>query len=226
MQNISDIRKQILTKYKNNDFVIDKTGCKTIELIGATFLVDEDYIIRKTNQDYFERELTWYKSQSLNVNDIPPPVPAIWKQVGSKTGERPGQINSNYGWCIWSEENGNQYKHVLTELKLNPDSRRASMIYNRPTMHTDFNKDGMSDFMCTFAQQFFIRNNKLVMHVLMRSNDFCYGFQNDGPFFKYVQSQLASDLQIEIGDYIHTASSAHVYERHFKHLDELIEKES
>ena len=224
MQNISDIRRQLINKYRNNEFVIDKTGCKTVEIIGATFLVDEEFIIRETNHGYFARELEWYKSMSLNVNDIPSPVPAIWQQVGSKTGDRPGQINSNYGWCIWSKENGSQYDHVLSELKSNPDSRRASMIYTRPSMHTDFNKDGMSDFMCTYGQQFFIRNNKLVMHVLMRSNDFCYGFQNDAPWFKFVQKSLADDLGIEIGDYIHTVGSGHVYERHFKHLDELIEK--
>lgn len=224
MQNISDIRRQLINKYRSNEFVIDKTGCKTVEIIGATFIVDEDFIIRDTNHAYFARELEWYKSMSLNVNDIPEPVPVIWKQVGSKTGERPGMINSNYGWCIWSDDNCNQYDNVLKELKQNPDSRRASMIYTRPSMHVDYNKDGMSDFMCTYGQQFFIRNNKLVMHVLMRSNDSIFGFGNDAPWFKFVQKSLADDLGIEVGEYIHTACSLHVYERHFNFLDDWIEK--
>ncbi len=224
MQRIADVRQQLITKYIDNDFVIDKTGSKVVEIIGATFLVDEDYMFQATNQDYFDRELEWYKSQSLNVYDIPGKVPLIWQQVSSKDGPRPGMINSNYGHLIWSDENGNQYENVLKELKKNPDSRRASMIYNRPSIHVDYNKDGMSDFICTFANQFFIRNNKLVMHVLMRSNDSIYGTKNDFPWFKYVQSSLAKDLGIEVGEYIHTASSLHVYERHFNLLDEWIQK--
>lgn len=224
MQTISNIRDQLISKYKNQDFVIDKTGAKTVEIIGATFLVDEDFVIQPTNQDYFERELAWYKSQSLNVYDIPGTVPLIWKQVGSQTGERLGMINSNYGYLIWSKENGSQYENTLKELKNNPDSRRAIMIYNRPSIHTEYNKDGMSDFICTLGQAFFIRNNKLVMHVTMRSNDAIYGTKNDFPWFKHVQNLLAKDLNVEVGDYIHTAGSFHIYERHFKLLDEWIAK--
>lgn len=223
MQRVFDVRKQLIEKYRNKDYVIDKSGVKTVEIVGSTFLVDEDYIVRKTNQEYFTRELEWYKSQSLYVKDIPGKVPVIWENVSSKVNDI-GKINSNYGYLVWSKDNFSQYDNTLKELKKNPDSRRAIMIYNRPSMHYEYNKDGMSDFVCTLANQFFIRNNKLVMHVTMRSNDAVFGFGNDRPFFQYVQSELAKDLEIEVGDYIHTAGSLHVYEQHFKHLDELIEQ--
>lgn len=223
MQRVFDVRKQLIEKYRNKEYVIDKSGVKTVEIVGSTFLVDEDYIVRKTNQEYFARELEWYKSQSLYVKDIPGKVPVIWEKVSSKVNDI-GKINSNYGYLVWSKDNFSQYDNTLNELKKNPDSRRAIMIYNRPSMHYEYNKDGMSDFVCTLANQFFIRNNKLVMHVTMRSNDAVFGFGNDRPFFQYVQSELAKDLGIEVGDYIHTAGSLHVYEQHFKHLDELIEQ--
>jgi len=217
--NVSYMRQMIIDKYLSEDFVIDKTGVKTVEVIGATFIADEDHIIRKPAYAYIERELEWYKSQSLNVNDIPGETPQIWKSVASTEG----LINSNYGWCIYSEENGNQYKHVLRELNNNPNSRRATMIYNRPSMHLDYNRDGMSDFMCTYANTFYVRDNKLVSHYLMRSNDAVFGYNNDYAWAKYVQNQLAEDLGIEVGELIWTASNFHVYERHFNLIEELID---
>lgn len=220
MNRVSDIRTKLIEKYKNEDFVIDKTGVKTIELIGESFVVDEDWIIRPPNYGYIERELAWYKSQSLYVEDIPGQTPAIWKQVADKNGK----INSNYGYLIWSEENGRQYEHVLDELRKNPNSRRAVMIYNRPTMHSDYCTDGMSDFICTYANDFLIRDGKLISHYLMRSNDAVFGANNDFAWARYVQQKLAHDLDIAVGDLIWTASSLHVYEYHFCHIEKLIEE--
>lgn len=216
--NVSFMRQMIIDKYLDEDFVIDKTGVKVVEVIGATFIADEEYIIRKPAYEYIKRELEWYKSQSLYVADIPGETPQIWKDIASDEGK----INSNYGWCIYSEENGNQYQHVLHELKNNPNSRRATMIYNRPSMHLDYNRNGMSDFMCTYANTFYIRDNKLISHYLMRSNDAVFGYNNDYAWAKYVQNQLAEDLGIEVGELIWTASNFHVYERHFNFIEEFI----
>ena len=220
MNRVSDIRAKLIQKYKNQEFVIDKTGVKTVELIGESFVVDEDWIIRPPNYEYIERELAWYKSQSLYVEDIPGQTPAIWKQVADKNGK----INSNYGYLIWSEENGRQYDNVLNELRKNPNSRRAVMIYNRPTMHSDYCKDGMSDFVCTYANNFLIRDDKLVSHYLMRSNCAIFGANNDFAWARYVQQKLAHDLDIALGDLIWTASSLHVYEYHFCHIEKLIQE--
>lgn len=217
MLRVKDIRNMFKTAYENQNFVIDRTGSKTIEIIGATFIADEDYIIRKPSYEYIERELSWYRSMSLNVNDINGKVPAIWKSISDNNGN----INSNYGWCIWSEENGYQYENVLNELRSNPDSRRATMIYNRPSMHQDFNKNGMNDFMCTFANSFFIRNNELISHYIMRSNDSVFGYDNDWHWAIHVQARLAKDLDVKVGDLIWTASNLHVYERHFNFLEKL-----
>jgi thymidylate synthase len=221
MVNVDYIRQQIIDKYLDEDFVIDRTGAKTIEIIGATFVADEDYIIRKPSLEYIMRELQWYESQSLNVNDIPGETPQIWKDISSTEGE----INSNYGWCIYSEENGNQYKNVLRELRNNPNSRRATMIYNRPSMHVDFTRDGMNDFMCTYANTFYIRDGKLESHYLMRSNDAVFGYNNDVAWARSVLNKLAADCDVKPGNIIWTASNFHVYERHFKFVEKLIETE-
>lgn len=218
MQKVSDIRAKLIQKYKDQDFVVDKTGVKTIEVIGESFIADEDWIIRKPNYEYIERELEWYKSQSRYVEDIPGDTPAIWKQVSDSNG----MINSNYGYLVWSEENGSQYENVKSELQKNPNSRRAVMIYNRPSMHADYCADGMSDFICTYANTFMIRDGKLVSHYLMRSNDAVFGYDNDVHWAMHVQKMLAADLGVEVGDLIWTATNLHVYSRHFKFIEDLI----
>jgi len=217
MQRVFNIRNQLIQKYRDQDFVTDKTGVKTIEIIGQSFIADEDWIIRKPNYEYIERELEWYKSRSLYVDDIPGETPAIWKQVADKDGK----INSNYGYLIWSKENGDQYSHVLDELRHNPNSRRAVMIYNRPSMHTDYYANGMSDFICTYANTFLIRDGKLISHYLMRSNCAVHGFGNDVAWARYVHKSLANDLNVEVGDLIWTATSLHVYQHHFKFLEKM-----
>jgi len=220
MNNVKGIRRKILDRFLDEDFVIDRTGAKTIEIIGESFVADEDWVIRKANKEYIERELQWYESQSLFVDDIPGETPQIWKDIA----DREGKINSNYGWCIFSKENGLQYENVKAELTANPNSRRATMIYNRPTMHTDFCKNGMNDFMCTYANTFMIRDGKLISHYIMRSNDAVFGFNNDVAWAKYVQARLAKELEVEVGDLIWTASNFHVYERHFKFIEKLIDE--
>ena len=217
MLKVEDIRQHFIGELMDSNFVTDKTGVKTIEMIGATFEADEPTIFGELNEDYIQRELEWYKSMSLYVDDIPGITPAIWQQVA----DRGGKINSNYGWCIWSNKNYDQYENVLKELRVNPDSRRATMIYNRPSMHYDFNRDGMNDFMCTFANSFFIRDGKLVSHYIMRSNDSVFGYGNDYAWAKHIQEKLANALNVEVGDLIWTASNLHVYERHFKFVEEL-----
>ena len=70
MYNTEDIKQQLIVKYKAGDFRVTKTGVKTVELQNVQFECDKDYIIREPNYDYASREIEWYESQSLNVNDI------------------------------------------------------------------------------------------------------------------------------------------------------------
>ena len=221
---VSTIRNELADLYLNGEFVIDKNGGKVVEIINASFVADESLIFGAVNEEYVQRELDWYNSQSLNVNDIPGGPPAIWKQVADKNGF----INSNYGWCIFSQQNNYQFNHVVTELQDRPDSRRATMIYTRPTMWGDHNKDGRSDFMCTNAVQYVIRNGKVNAVVQMRSNDAWAGFRNDFAWQHWVLDQLVGLLNMhtkmgyEIGTIHWNVGSLHVYDRQFYLIDNYI----
>lgn len=215
---VKDIRNQFVKKYKEQKFETDKLGGKVIDLICAQFIADEEYIFGKSNEEYIKNELDWYLSQSLNVNDIKN-TPAIWKSVADPNGF----INSNYGWCIFSKENGYQYENCLKELKHQKNSRRGAMIYNRPNMWEDYNKNGRNDFMCTYAVQFLIRNNILYSYVLMRSNDAWAGYRNDYAWHKYVLDKLGEDLNIKKRGIIWNSGSLHLYEKQFYLIEHYME---
>jgi thymidylate synthase len=212
MFNVEDIREYFIRELQAERFITDKTGVKTIEMIGATFEADEPTIFGDVNDDYIQRELEWYQSMSLYVDDIPGITPAIWKQVA----DRGGKINSNYGWAIYHKDNYLQYANVLNELQFSPNSRRAVMIYTRPTMWNDYNRDGMSDFMCTNTVQYMIRNGQLVVIVQMRSNDVVFGYRNDYAWQKYVAFHMTKDLKLtKQPKIIWHVGNLHVYARHF-----------
>lgn len=214
---VNDIRLHFREALDRKDFVKDKSGVDMLELCGVSFLADEPFIFGKVNEQYVKAEIEWYDSMSLNVNTIPGGPPKIWQQVATLDG----YINSNYGWCIYSDANFNQYISARNELVSNPDSRRATMIYNRPSMHKDYCKNGCSDFMCTNAVQYLIRDNRLHAIVQMRSNDVVFGYKNDRAWQITVQKRLLDNInairnsKYEIGDLIWNASSLHVYSRHF-----------
>ncbi len=208
---VADIRQYFIDIKEAGHYVTDKTGCKMLELVGASFIADEPAIFGKVNQDYVNREIQWYESRSLNVNDIPAPVPAIWKAVATPEG----LINSNYGWCIYSEENQSQFLSCLRALQNDPESRRAIMIYTRPNMQTDYNKGGMSDFMCTNTVQYLIRDGRVHANVSMRSNDVVFGYKNDYAWQKHVLFLLSDALRVPMGHINWQVGSLHVYERHF-----------
>ena len=220
--------EKMFTTVNRESTMTNLVGNTTIEIQGACFIADETSIFGTVSWDYVKREEDWYNSQSLNVNDIPGGTPAVWKAVADKDGF----INSNYGWCIYSHQNGfdslphnednqldSQYLRALNELKKNPESRRAVMIYTRPSMWLDYNLNGRSDFMCTNTVQYLIRDNKLHAVVQMRSNDAVLGFKNDRAWQHHVLCKLAADLGVEPGDLIWQVGSLHVYARHYYLID-------
>lgn len=220
INSIKSVRDKLTRLYEIEDFVTDKSGVKVVEIVNAAFMVTDDHIFGLPNYDYIERELKWYESQSLNVHDIPGSTPTIWISVADSDG----RINSNYGWMIYSEENGKQFDNVVKELIQNPFSRRAEMIYTRPSMHRDYCAGGMNDFCCTETVQYLLRDNMLETIVKMRSNDAWAGFRNDYAWQKHVQSKVLTELNnrgnsYELGNIYWNVGSLHVYSRQFYLLE-------
>lgn len=213
--NVGDVRAEFIRLFRRQEFVVDKTGCRMLEIAPADFDANENHIFGKVNEDYVNREIEWYLSMSLSVHDIPGGTPKEWL----KTADRNGVINSNYGWMVYHDANFGQYDRVLQELRDNPSSRRTTMIYMRPSMWVDYNANGRSDFCCTWGHTFHVRNGRLNTIVNMRSNDGWAGYRNDRAWARYVQVKLAEDLKVSPGKVFWHADSLHFYEHQFYLID-------
>ena len=220
----TDIRRQLVEIYLDNPFQ------SMVEIKAASFVADKPAIIGEPNQAYIKRELEWFESQSLSIHNFPGGhAPAMWKCAADSDGN----VNSNYGWVLWSSENGgenldltddmrSQFDFIVTELRRDYASRRALCIYTRPSMHVDqkLNGDGQ-DFMCTNAVQYSITpDGRLDVIVQMRSNDVVFGYRNDYAWQAYAAGYVLAELQIdwpslELGTIYWQAQSLHVYPRHF-----------
>lgn len=193
----------------------------TKELLHTVFLADKNYIVRKPKEPYQTNELEWFISQSRSVKDLKSFagfIPKIWNDISDENSI----INSNYGWCCLSEENGSQFYNAMKHLEKDENSRRAIMIYNRPSMHKDWSDgraiqhDGLrypindyewhdlhshmykllrGDFMCCQNNHFIIRDNKLIMTVHMRSLDAVYGYNADYIWFDWIFNKAVQYLK-------------------------------
>ena len=233
----------LYNKIINKEFV--NTGANASQTVGQETYVE--LIARKvqlnpyapyiyidknfqTPKKYVKAELDWYKSMDLSIigHEGIESNPT-WQSCCTKDEKK--EINSNYGWCVFSEENGSQYDNCLEVLKKDKTTRNAIIMYNRPEIYKDYKRDGMHDMICTFMSHFFIRNNRLYMIHNMRSNDIRYGFIcSDLAWNCFVYQNMYEDLKstypdLEVGTIIWTSDSMHLYSRHFEDLKNFVESE-
>jgi len=117
----------------------------------------------------------------------------------------------NYG------EGFNQLQFVIDELTRNPDSRRAVMDI-RDNKIDPYNAHPA----CLQHIQFLIREGRLHMKVLMRSNDAVEATFMNAFAFVMLQKKVADALGLPVGTYVHRANSFHCYEKDFGLLAQYI----
>ena len=191
-ENTSDIKHYFVNALAKEDFIMDRSGQKTIELIGASFFADQPAIFGTPNKSYIEIEKAWYESQSTNVNWIPETynrnVPEAWQASANQFGE----INSNYGHLIYSDKYHNQY------------GKNDFICTNAVTYYIRDN------YLQSVVQ---MRSNDVVFGY---KNDYAwqlYVLEQMVKDYNDCANQGAPELKV--GDIIWQVQNLHVYERHF-----------
>ena len=201
------------------------------ELIAASFTLmnPRNRLImspaRNVNYGFAVGELCWYVRGDSDLETM-----VYYNKRMAQFSDDSVTINSAYGSRIFKEhwfgsstaEGGeNQFDNVIRELKSDPDSRRAVIHINMPLDLRKAVVFGSKDVPCTMSLQLLIRNRKLHMHVLMRSNDVVWGMPYDVFSFTCLQEAFLYRLQEagvpvdDLGSYHHTAGSLHLYETHY-----------
>ena len=230
-----DILKDV---YLQPEFVSSPRGMKVKEIIGYQFKIMNPlqripYVKeRELSIHYMVAELLWYLSGSDSTEWISN-YSAFWSKI-SDDGKT---ANSAYGSRIFRphdrvakalDAGWTQWDYIVNELKSDPDSRRAVVHIRSPQDSILANLD----VPCTLSLQFFLRNDKVHMVTSMRSSDVILGLAYDVPAFTIFQELLALQLTEELGrpiglgTYTHLSASLHVYERHFKMVEKILDEDT
>jgi thymidylate synthase len=154
---------------------------------------------RNWNEKYADLEWGWYLSGKPDVSEIKKHA-KIWDNMHGGDNI----VNSNYGYQ-WNRND--QLNYVIQELKRDNNSRRACISIYDAKEHHKYKYDTP----CTISINFYIKNNRLNMSVLMRSNDLWFGFCNDQYCFSHLVKCVADELDILVGTYFHYATNLHLY---------------
>lgn len=111
-----------------------------------------------------------------------------------------------------------QLPFIIEELKRNPYSRRAVISIRTP-------EDIWSnDPACMQHMQFQIRDGKLEMSVLFRSNDACKATFMNMFALICLQERIAGELGVGVGRYVHRVNNFHCYEKDYPMLESYVHR--
>jgi thymidylate synthase len=187
---------QVLMGTLNDDFDYESAprGKPIRELIAASFTLTNprnrliDSPARNVNYGFAVGELCWYVRGDDDLATM-----LYYNKRMSQFSDDGKTINSAYGYRMFKDrwlgrrftgmgheiEDKSQLDNIIQELVKDPDSRRAVMHINEPGDLYRAVMDGSKDVPCTMSIQLLIRDRKLHMHVLMRSNDVVWGLPYD-----------------------------------------------
>jgi len=111
-----------------------------------------------------------------------------------------------------------QIPWIISELKRNPDSRRAVVVIRN---ESDLNTDSPA---CLQILQFMIRGEKLHCKVVFRSNDATKASFMNAYALVMLQKRIAEAVGVSVGSYTHRANSYHVYERDYDMFEGYIKR--
>lgn len=212
-----------MTELRTSGCKISPRGQDTLELRNYQFTVDNPFSsfkARKFNLSYLKQEFLWYLSGDP-YNTIILRASDNWSKFRQPTGH----WFSNYGQ-YWFGPHINPavgagyisgVDWVVSQLRKDPDSRQAII----PMLSTNHLFDGNVDVVCTVYVNFHVRDGKLHMTVRMRSSDIIWGYGNDLPCFWWLHEIVARLLGLEVGQYVHSSDSLHVYSRHFDMINKI-----
>ena len=197
------------------------------EIQGYTYRVKDlgtfvfkDQNVGRLDYDYANTFYNWMISGSSDNKAVIEKYPNVARFMEKPKSEQlPQNFNTFYGPRILD-----QLPFVLKELKSNPDTRRAviSILDSQDLLLLD--KDETLEFPCCDSATFSIRNNKLNVHVHMRSQNMGQVLKLDMYLWGRFTCELATQLNLENGEFTSSVVSAHVFNKDLPYINSLIQQ--
>jgi Thymidylate synthase len=124
-----------------------------------------------------------------------------------------------YGPRIMNKNGINQFENCVKALKKNENTARACIALYDPVLDSKYKQ---IDVPCNNWIQFYIKNDRLNMNVVLRANDLIWGFSGINFFEWSVLMEIASNwLGKKIGEYNHFVGNMVIFERHFDRAEKI-----
>ncbi|MCI1012635.1 thymidylate synthase [Herbaspirillum sp. C7C2] len=128
-------------------------------------------------------------------------------------------LNGAYGYRLRHYFGKDQLDIAVQELKQDPNSRRVVLsLYGSQDLGI-----GSKDIPCNTSIFLKIRDRKLDLTVINRSNDLFLGLPYNVFTFGILQLYLARQLQISVGTQRHFTDSLHLYREHIPRSEEIVQ---
>jgi thymidylate synthase len=115
-----------------------------------------------------------------------------------------------FDWGCGLKEDGevhqDQIRYIIDKLKEHPVSRRAVAITWCPPVD-----EKLADCPCLQLVQCTVRNGKLNMKIVFRSNDMLSAAGSNMYALAKLQEYIANEIGVEVGTYTHISLVPHVY---------------
>lgn len=224
--NFQDVYKQSLYDLMRDGHTTSPRGMETKEFIPMVLQIQNPLSrmltlkSRKANPFYGMIETLWYMNGDNSVEPL-----AFYNRAMKNFSDDGETLRGAYGARLIKrsdELDKSQFGLVYDKLRKDPSSRQAVMVIFDPWRDFEETKD----VPCTVTFAFTIREEKLNMTVLMRSNDIVWGATYDVFAFTMFQEFLARKLGVGLGNYTHIANSFHIYDRHYDMAWNMIKDET
>lgn len=218
-------KKSIIAILRDGEEVSPR-GSATYELAPATLVIKDARKLlampdsRKGNYTFQLAEALWMLRGSNDLEEIAH-YNKVWRRFEDE--DEKGILNGAYGERLRNWNGVDQFIEVYYKLKKDPYSRQAVMMIWDPERDNELHESDVysKDIPCTNYFNFQIRDGKLNMWTVMRSNDLHKGTLYDIPNFMLFQNILAGWLNVEVGKYTHSAASFHIYESDVENFIEI-----
>lgn len=201
-------------------------GTGNLEIINYAFSIEDletiDFKnkVRKFNKDYAQKFLEFIMDGGTDASVLFASNPNAKNFVDDLASR-----NTAYGPRILQQIPG-----VVEELTTNRSSRRAVITILNPddqSLLPEKQKGSKMEYPCTVSLIFLIRDNKLNLHVAMRSNNMtttvCYDLYNFINIQKILLDKLQkAGLNVELGRYFHVCASAHVLKNEIQFAKDIL----
>jgi thymidylate synthase len=238
-----DLLEQVLER---GDRRIDRTGVGTLSIFGAMtrFDLSAGAPILTTKRVYWKtavKEMLWFLTGETNIQPLLKENVRIWtdwplaryrKETGEEVSQenfekrvveddafarRWGDLGPVYGkqWRRWQGPDGREYDQiggVIDALRNNPSSRRI-LFHGWNVAEID----RMALPPCHMVYQFHVSNGRLSCMLLQRSVDLFLGCAFNWAATVALQSMIAQQCDLELGDFVWVGGDVHLY---LNHLDQ------